>query len=276
MNALKLLGNGDLAQGIVELAGNGEIANPVPILQQQLIGSAKNFYPDKARGFVFGRCGNVDNVLVDLWDGPTPSYVFPTTPVQMAVASSDANDTAAGTGVRQIMIHYLDSRYRPQIAIVTLNGLTPVLTTETDILRINGVHAIAVGSGDKPAGNISVTAGGVTYAFIGAGYNTARQAIYTVPDGYWGYINHWQHSSGSTGNHFCQMILQATTHDGVLWPGVFLVQDEAGSQNGGGSIDLPIPIPIPPRCDVKLSAISDAGAANVIALGAIMGWFEPI
>jgi hypothetical protein len=276
MNALKLLGNGEIAQGIVELAGNGDIANPVPILQQQLIGSAKNFYPDKVRGFVFGKRSLIGNVVVDLWEGPTDRYVPPAAPVQMSVASSSASDTAAGTGVRQIMIHYLDASYKPQIALVTLNGLTPVLTTETDILRINGVHSIAVGSAGSPVGNISIAAGGVTYAYMVAGFNTARQAFYTVPDGYWGYINHWQQSSGSTGNHFCQTILQATTHDGAQWPGIFLIQDEAGSQNGGCSIDFPIPIPIPPRTDVKISAVADAANANVIALGAIMGWFEPV
>jgi hypothetical protein len=276
MNALKLLGNGVVAQGIVDLAGNGDIANPVPIFQQQLVGNAQDFYPDKVRGFVFGKRPLIGNAVVDLWEGPTPRYVPPAAPVQMSVVSSSASDTAAGTGVRQIMIHYLDARYTPQITLVTLNGVTPVLTEVTDILRINGVHSIAVGSAGSPVGNISITNGGLTYAYMSAGYNTARQAIYTVPDGYWGYINHWQQSSGSSGNHFCQTILQATTHDGVLWPGVFLIQDEAGSQNGGCPIDFPIPIPIPPRTDVKISAVADAANADVTALGAIMGWFEPV
>lgn len=32
---------------------------------------------------------------------------------------------------------------------------------------------------------------------------------------------------------------------------------------------------IPATADVKVSAISDAGAANVTAVAAVMGWFEP-
>lgn len=245
-----------------------------PFLQQDLIGNENYPQQGRTRGFVFGRAPNVDNVRVDMWEGPTGTYVFPTAGVQMAVVSSSASDASAGTGMQQLMIHYLDADYAVKVETVTLNGATPVNTVATDIFRINGVHAVAVGSGGVAAGNISITNGGVTYAYISAGNNTARQAIYTVPAGVTGYISHWQASSGSTGAHFCQIMLNATTHDNVLWDGVFLVQDEVGTQNSSESITFPTPIPIPATTDVKLSCISDGATANVIALGAIMGWFE--
>ena len=277
MGSLRKLDDGTLAQGVVILAENGAIADPVPFLQQDLIGSAKNYYPTRARGFVFGKKVGLGNVLSDLWGGPTALYVFPTGPMQMQVVSSSANDTAGGTGIRSVRIHYLDHNYQPQIADVTLNGTTPVLTVPTDIARINGMHALTVGSNIVSVGSISLQSvgGAVTYGVITAGDNTSRQAIYTVPDGMWGYISHWQASSGSSGNHFCQTIIAATTHDAVVLPGVFLLQDETGTQNGGLSIDFPTPIPIPPRTDVRMAAIGDAANAGIIALGAIMGWFEP-
>lgn len=278
MGSLRKLSDGTLAQGVVVLTENGEIANPVPFLQQDLIGNARNYYPDRARGFVFGKKRNLGNVLSDLWGGPTALYVFPASPMQMQIVSSSANDAAAETGVRAVRIHYLDHNYQPQITDVTMNGTTPVLTVPTDIIRINGMHAMAVGSNVVSVGNISLQAigGAVTYGFITAGDNTSRQAIYTVPDGMWGYISHWQASSGSANNHFCQTIVAATTHDAVVIPGVFLLQDEAGTQNGGLSIDFPIPIPIPPKADVRMLAIGDASNAGITALGAIMGWFEPV
>lgn len=195
--------------------------------------------------------------------------------------SADAIDIcigAAGTGIQRVEIHYLDNLLNIQTLRIELAGTNPVLTPVNNIYRINSLHAIRVGSGGVAAGNISLTAvgGAITYGYISAGNNTARQAIYTVPNGYNGYINHWQASSGSASNHFAQISLEATTLDDELWPGVFLLQDEQGTQNGGLSIDFPIPIPIPAGADVKISAISDAGAANVTALGAIMGWFEAI
>lgn len=248
----------------------------LPILQQDLIGSVRGYYPDRQRGFVFGRAPVVNNVRVDMWEGPTTTYVFPTAAQQMRVVSTSANDAGAGTGIQKVHIHYLDTTYAVQNEQVTLNGVTPVNTVATNILRINGFHSIQNGSGGGAAGNISLTntAGTVTYGYISAGANTARQAIYTVPAGVTGYISHWQASSGSTGAHFCQVSLRATTHDGALWPTTFLLQDEQGSQNGGASFTFPIPIPIPATADVKISAISDASNANVVALGAIMGWFE--
>jgi len=234
------------------------------------------------RGFAFGRAPDVDNVSVDLWEGnlsaygPSLTYTFPAAAQQMTINSTSANDTLAGTGIQKVMIHYLDANYAVQSETVTMNGIAAVNTVATNILRINSIHAVQVGTGNVSAGNLALTntARTITYGFIQAGSNTARQAVYTVPAGVTGYISHWQASSGSSGAHFCQTTLRATTHDGVLWPGVFLVQDETGTQNGGQVMNFPIPIPIPAMADVKLSAISDGGAANVIALGAIMGWFE--
>lgn len=247
----------------------------LPILQQDLIGNASNYYSNKTRWFVFGRAPDVDNVKVDLWEGPTTTYVFPTAAVQMTVVSSSANDAAAGTGVRQVLIHYLDASYAVQSETVTLNGTTPVNTVATDILRINGVHAVSVGSGGVAAGNLSVANGGITYGYIKAGDNTARQAIFTIPAGKTGYISHWQTSSGAaSGQPFCQTTLLATTHDGIMHSGVFLVQDEQGTQNGGITINFPTPIPVPAQTDIKLRVISNSATANAVALGTIMGWFE--
>lgn len=242
-----------------------------------LIDNANSGYSNRSFGYVFGRNTNVDNVQIDLWEGPTGVYVFPTVGQQMKFVSSSANDTLAGTGIQKIHIHYLDSNYAVHTETVNMNGTTPVSTVATDIFRINAMHAYQVGSGGVAAGNISLTNTGatVTYAYLTAGMNWARQAIYTVPAGVTGYITHWQASSGSaSGNHFTQISLRATCHQGVLLPGVFLLIDEVGTQDGGDTVNYDIPIRIPAMSDVKISAISDTSNANVTALGAIMGFFE--
>lgn len=252
---------------------------PTPILQQDLIGNAQNYCPQRVRHFIPGRApANVQNARHDLWEGPTALYVFPAVAQQMVVTSSSASDAAAGTGIQQIAIHYLDNNYNYQQEIVTLNGLTGVNTVATNILRINAIHAVRVGSGGYAAGNISITNIGatVTYGYISAAYNTSRQAIFTVPAGMTGYLSHWQGSSGAvTGTHFTQIDMVASCHDGVSHPGIFLLQDSMGTLNSGTAITLPTPIPIPATTDIKLTAISDAANANVTAIGAIMGWYEP-
>lgn len=241
-----------------------------------LIGNTQYGPTNRTRGFNFGRNSNVNNTLVTLWNGPTAIYVFPTVGQQMRVVSSSASDTSAGTGVRSVMIHYLDSNYTEQTETVTLNGTIPVNTVSTDIYRVNAMHTLTKGASVASVGSISLTnlAGSVTYGFMEVSTNSARQGTYTVPAGVTGYITHWQASSGSSGNHFCQIRMAATTHMGVLLPNVFLVQDEAGTQNGGVSVSFPTPIPIPEKTDVSLFAISDNPSASVTAMGAIMGYFE--
>ena len=119
------------------------------------------------------------------------------------------------------------------------------------------------------------TAGTVTYSFIEAGANTARQAIYTIPAGKTGYISHWQCSSGTaTGTHFTQFDIRSTSHYGTLWPGVFLTIDSMGTLNNGNVITFPTPIRVPATADVKISVISDAGGAGAICNAVVMGWYE--
>ena len=253
-----------------------EVYPEVPFLQQDLI-NYDGAYPSKGFDFVLGSNSSVNNVRVDLWEGPTGTYVFPPAGgIQMRVVSTSANDTLAGTGAQVVHIHYLDNTYAMQEVQINLNGTTPVNTIPTNILRINGFHVIQAGTGGTSAGNISLqnTAGTVTYGYIVAGFNSAQQAIYTIPAGKTGYVSHWQCSSGtSTGNHFTRFYLRTTSHLGSAWP-VFLSADSYGTQNNGGVISFPIPFKIPATCDVKVSAISDAGGANAICQAVVMGWFE--
>lgn len=74
--------------------------------------------------------------------------------------------------------------------------------------------------------------------------------------------------------HFCQTDIRGTTHDGVLYPGVFILHDSTGTQNGNSDANFPVPIRFPARSDVKLSVFCDAANANAIAPGAFVGWVE--
>lgn len=227
---------------------------------------------------ILGKCSDLDNVLRDTWDGPTPLYVFPASPIRMQVVSSDAGDTAAGAGVRTIDVHYLDTDYIERVETLTMNGTTPVLTVATDILRVNKMHARTVGANGISSGTITLASvGGATqYSIIPTGRTFARQAIYTVPAGYAFDLEQWQISSGSTGAHFCQHTLVVTSEDGVVTTG-FLPKDEQGTQNNGLAINYPFAFePFPARADIKVGIISDGAAANVVALTAIFGRLRPV
>ncbi|MHB0965287.1 MAG: hypothetical protein ACYC36_02425 [Bellilinea sp.] len=248
------------------------------VFQPVLIGNAKHGDVSKTRfDRPCQRTATVQNARVDLWDGPTGTYVPPAAPIQMQLVSASANDAAAGTGVQTVLIHYLDHNYNPQTTLVTLNGVTPVVTVPADILRVNDMHAVTVGSGGAPAGVISLQAvgGAITYAIMGVGYNRARMPMFTVPAGKTGYVIQWQGSSGSpAATHFVNIDLLATTHDGVLLPGVFLYHDGMAGQNTASEVHLDIPLVLPEKTDIKMSAISDSGTANATAVGNFIGWYE--
>ncbi len=246
-------------------------SNYVPVLQQDLIGNAGGYYPTKDPNNVTGRAPVVNNVRVDLWEGPTTTYVFPTAGQQFRIVSTSANDTAAGTGVKSVWFHGLDDTGTEVDFTIALNGLTPVNTIQTNLYRVNSFHAATIGTVDgTAAGDISLTnlAGTVTYAIIKAGNNSSHQAIFTIPAGKTGYLNHWQCSSGAaSGSHFTIINIRATQHHGTLNAGVFMTIDEQGTLNGGVTVNFPTPVKFPAMCDVRMSAISDAANASVIAMG---------
>lgn len=159
----------------------GNVRNK-PLLQQDLLDHATQGYVDKSFRFTFGKNTNVDNVNVDLWEGPTGKYVPPASAIAMQVVSTSANDTAGGTGAQKLRIDVLDEDYNLSIIEVIPNGTTPVSVPGT-ILRINYMHVSEAGSAGNSVGDISITnvGGTVTYGIIKAGYNTCRQAFGTVP-----------------------------------------------------------------------------------------------
>lgn len=127
--------------------------------------------------------GAATDVLV--FEGSTikdPS-IAPAAGVQMSIVSTSAQDGPGGTGVRSIRMSYLDADLVPREEVVTLNGLTPVLTAATNIRWVGEIHLLTYGSGKAFAGDMSVSNGGTRYKFIGAGGRTTRSSAFRVPAG---------------------------------------------------------------------------------------------
>ena len=183
--------------------------------------------------------------------------------IQLKIASSSANDTILGTGIRQVMVHYLNSGYIERAEIVNLNGVTPVNTVATDITRIQNMRALTVGSLGVSAGNISLTnlAGTVTYEYIKNGGNQSLTSHFTIPDNKVGYITSWQ---ATVTKQTVYVRLRATRdrHDGDPLPGVFIFHDGVTLTNSAsGQLRFLAPIKCLPRTDIKVSAFG-TGAAN--------------
>ena len=112
-------------------------------------------------------------------------YSFPSSAVQMSAVSSS-------TDTMDLRITGLDANWDVISEDITLTGTTAVTTTQS-FLRINDAR-ILTGSN---AGNITISNGGTTYAYIEAEYGVHQAAIYSVPRGGKLFIKQVEFTSGT-------------------------------------------------------------------------------
>lgn len=135
------------------------------------------------------------------------TYVEPPTAAQRSIGSTNANDTAAGTGARKVKLTYYDGSLNgPYEETVTLNGTTAVDTVATDIRFIEGMEVVEVGSTGSNQGLIVLRNGtggaGPTRATIPATYMNTFWAHHYVPTGQRAIIKNllWGMANGDSGN----------------------------------------------------------------------------
>ncbi|MDO9355633.1 MAG: hypothetical protein Q7T55_18175 [Solirubrobacteraceae bacterium] len=85
------------------------------------------------------------------------AIVQPATGRQMSIVSTSASDSAAGTGVRKVLLQYWDSSWNFRQEVLTMNGATAVNTAGTDIFRIEELFGISRGSNLTAVGTITVS-----------------------------------------------------------------------------------------------------------------------
>jgi hypothetical protein len=89
------------------------------------------------------------------------AYNEQTTNARRSIASNNANDTAAGTGARTVLIEYFSNTSGvsgPFYETVTLNGTTPVNTISTSICYIDSLTVLTAGSVGTNVGTITLYA----------------------------------------------------------------------------------------------------------------------
>lgn len=229
--------------------------------------------------FALGYNPDVDNVYEDIVE-QSINYIFPTTWIQMKLVSTSTNDNwiTLWTWVRTVHFHYLDSSFNQHLEIITLNWTTPVLTTATNIYRIQKLHTVTAWSLWYADWNIIMYDiwWTINYAQITALNNYCRNWIYTVPAGKIAYITGWDISIwASSAQHNWIFSLKATAdHAWSLTPWVF--QDKRVTQMTDWSRFIPLecPIRILAWADIKVTARSDTWSANAIVTSFFEWWLE--
>lgn len=196
------------------------------------------------------------------------------TGVRMSVVSTSANDSAAGTGIRTLEIHYLDGNLDERVETITMTGTAPVLTVATDIRFINLAHMTTFGSLAVAAGAITFTNGGNTYAEILAGNPVQISSARMVPRGKVFYLNGATAGSVS-GSTAARVLIRlvASSYNGSVFdnPFAFVPYGSIGVQDNTVAFTFPVPFKFIAGVVVGLRASSDKSCT---VSGSIYGWLE--
>lgn len=240
---------------------------------------ARGLVPSHSVFRILGLNIDVDTAIEDMWE-VGGSYVFPTSGMRMEVISSSAGDedSAAGTGIQEVEIDYLDDLYVPHTERVVPDGNAAVATVATNIFRINGFHTTKVGATGGAVGTVDLRHLNTTpiYARIGIGNNDALQAIWTVPTCCTAYIVSWQGGAvHNLGGRMARFVLKATaSKEHVYVPGVFYHKDHIPVQDGAIFIPINAVVELPEKTDIRMTAQGDAGNSAAICSCEFEGWIE--
>jgi len=187
-------------------------------------------------------------------------------------------DTSAKAGAQAVEINFLDAAYAEQREIVILNGTGVVPTVKLTMFRINSFRVITVGANKIPTGNLFLRHIDNTpvYSYITAGFNRARNAMYTVPAGKTLYVTDFNGGYATTGNankEYARITTRANVDpttkfqtDGMFYPFTDIL-----CQNTTINTVLTIPTQLSEKTDIKLSVV--ASATGVVTT-TMRGWIE--
>lgn len=224
------------------------------------------------RGAIPGLSGNVSFAGIDgvgqtfetVWR-QGGLYEYPSAPTTMTVSSTSANDTAAGTGARTVVVSGLVDDFEAATETVSLSGQTPV-TVPGNWIRINRITADDVGSltvndGDMHVGEGTVTSGvpATTYGFVGAGDGTSLSSVFTFAKGTTGYGISSVYYGGKGDEVEARLFLREPGKSFRVVTEVRCFQNQSSKERALNFVE------VPEKTDVEIRARAIAGNIDVFA-----------
>ena len=204
----------------------------------------------------------------DVWQGTATTIpVPPDVGEQMTLISSDAgDDNVTGQGAKIIRVHYIDAAGDEQYEDVEMDGQVEVDTIATDIRFVQELHATSVGTNGAALGNITIYQKGDNtriYSRVDLGGNMSLVTNRMVPRGKKLVISGWK--ATETKAQRCTTRLRSTSHNGILFPGIFIFIDTMTLTDSALRSERAVLIPA--LAIVKLSCWNALGTAETSA-----GW----
>ena len=216
-----------------------------------------------------------NNTFEEIWPQGGRYNWNPAATGMKVTSTDDTADAPGGTGALTIEITYLDDTFVEKTEIVTMNGRTEVLTTATDIFRVNHVRIKTAGSTGFNQGTIYVfddasgSSGGTpsvdtdVYAIVPPQYAEDSQCIFTVPIAAICFVMNYVH--GASDDHKSMLFYREA--GASAWNRALLTQSNANGIGNAGAIE-PVPKRFEAGTDLMLSSGDNSGM--VVDLGAAM------
>ena len=236
-------------------------------------GRVDGAYPVVIDGYLVTSGAATDVLILEGSTIKDPS-VAPPAGLQMSIVSTSAQDGPGGTGVRSIVLSYLDADLIERQETVVLNGTTPVLTAATNIRWVGEIHLLTYGSGKAFAGDLTVTNAGTRYKFISAGSRTTRSSAFRVPAGK-RLIVHTLYAGATSGTSAARVtvdfVASVINSASFADAGILVTQGTIALQDSSVVLSDGALYAVPAGEIIALRATTDKGAT--ITAGAY-GWLE--
>ena len=217
--------------------------NSYPCPRSSYLDVSRNLRPDANAISIAGFNTTIGTTYETVFRDGGGIYTFPGSALTMSLVSSSASDTM------NVYLEGLDANYAPINETVTLTGLTPV-TTSTQFFRINDARIL---SGSN-VGNITISNGGTTYAYIAAGLGMHQSLTYTTQAGVSLYVTQVDFTSGTVNPNKYMTARAKMIGGGVTY--VFFQSSFVTSQL---SYNMQVPFRVPEKTDFTIEAKSSSG-----------------
>ena len=215
--------------------------------------------------FKFARSVAITDVESVVWDNGG-DFPFLTAAETLDIVSDSADDASAGSGARTLLVYGLDSDYLEVSELVTLNGLTPVTTTQT-FLRVYRALVVTSGTNSGLTGNNAgtITISGHTTTQVQAkilpNNGQTLMAVYTIPAGKTGYVTGVSFSAGQGK----QCLFKAKFRNGPGSSYAFSVKYVIDLYENSFFGQLGVPLRVPEKTDIVITASTTSGTINAAA-----------
>lgn len=205
----------------------------------------------------YGVNPSVGTSLEDIWSaGATRTWL--TAAATMEAISDSANDTAAGTGARTIVIEGLDANWDEVSETVTMAGTSASTATTATFIRVNRAYVATVGTyGLSNIGNITirVSSAGSTQGYILATEGATGNVCISVADGKEIDIHELHISSDSTKEVDFRVQVRENADDSTVPCSPWKTKAFYARLVGLTDISLLVPLRIPGKSDFRIQAV---------------------